>query len=304
MSVSGNWAARRFRRAVGVASYVAARTAELIPPPAERCGTSPAVGAPRVLVASFRQMRGRGRDAVVSLDAGQLLAVDLATPHGRRLFGYGFCEPAARVMRSLLKPGDVVIDGGANIGLFTLIAAASVGREGRVIACEPSSSTMRLLRGNVDRNGFDWVELREIALASAPGQLRMRVFTPGSGFSSFAPADTTGGVEVEVEVATLDEVASDVLERLRLVKLDVEGAELRALRGASEVLGRARPDFIVELEPEHLERQGGSIAEVQALFDDAGYVGYEICAGELRRLPRVWQRPAGDPNIVVRPRER
>jgi FkbM family methyltransferase len=262
------------------------------------------MGAPRVLAASLRQMHSRGRDATVPLDGGPSLGVDLSTPHGRRLFGYGFYEPAARFMKSLLKPGDVVIDGGANIGLFTLLAAAGVGSQGCVIACEPSPTTMRLLRENVDRNGFDWVELREVALASEPGRLSLRVFTPGSGFSSFAPADTTNGVEVEVEVATLDDVASAVLDRLKLVKLDVEGAELRALRGAPQVLTRARPDFILELEPEHLERQGGSIAEVQELFDDAGYVGYSICDSRLQRLPRLWQRPTGDPNIVVRPGER
>jgi FkbM family methyltransferase len=280
------------------------RLAEFVPPPAERCGTSLAVGVPRVLVASLRQMHRPARDAVVSLDGGALLEVDLGTPHGRRLFGYGFCEPAAAFMQSLLKPGDVVIDGGANIGLFTLIAATMVGHGGRVISCEPSPTTMALLRGNVDRNGLDWVELREVALASAPGRLRLRVFAPGSGFSSFAPADTISGVEVEVDVATLDEVASEVLERLKLVKLDVEGAELRALRGAAEVLHHARPDFILELEPEHLQRQGGSIAEVQELFEDAGYVGYLICGGKLQRMPRAWQRPADDPNIVVRPGER
>jgi FkbM family methyltransferase len=296
--------AQRLRRAMAIASYARGRVAELVPPRAERCGTSPAVGAPRVLAASLRQLGERRRDAVVSLDGGPLLGVDLGTPHGRRLYGYGFCEPAARFMRSLLGPGDVVIDGGANIGLFTLVAAAGVGRRGRVIACEPSPTTMRLLRANVDRNRFDWVELREVALAAAPGRLRLHVFTPGSGFSSFAPADTTSGVEVEVEVATLDDVASEVLERLKLVKLDVEGAELRALQGASQVLEHARPDFIVEIEPEHLVRQGGSIAEVQDLFDAAGYVGYSIGDGGLQRLPRVWQRPAGDPNIVVRPGER
>jgi FkbM family methyltransferase len=240
----------------------------------------------------------------VSLDGGALLGVDLATPHGRRLFGYGFCEPAARFMQTQLKPGDVVIDGGANIGLFTLVAAARVGALGQVIACEPSPTTMHLLRANVDRNGFDWVKLHELALASAPGRLHLRVFSPGSGFSSFAPADTANGVDVEVEVATLDDVSSEVLERLKLVKLDVEGAELKALRGATQVLHRARPDFIVELEPEHLERQGGSIAEVQELFDDAGYLGYSIRNGKLQRLPSLWQRPSGDPNIVVRPGER
>ena len=91
-------------------------------------------------------------------------------------------------MRSLLRPGDVAIDAGANIGLFTVLAASQVGPHGRVIACEPSPTTMRLLRDNVERNGFDWVELREVALAETPGRLEMHVFHPGSGFSSFAPA--------------------------------------------------------------------------------------------------------------------
>jgi hypothetical protein len=84
----------------------------------------------------------------------------------------------------------------------------------------------------------------------------------------------------------------------------VEGAELRALRGAGALLERARPDFIVELEPEHLERQGSSLADVQALFDDAGYLGYAIGETGLEPLRGSWQRPAGDPNIVVRPQER
>jgi FkbM family methyltransferase len=206
-------------------------------------------------------------------------------------------------MRSLLNSGDFVIDGGANIGLFTTLAAEHVGRSGRVIACEPSPNTMRLLRANVVDNGFDQVELCEVALAEAPGSLRMHVFEPGSGYSSFAPLSTDGGNEVDVEVTTLDELALHVHGRIGLVKLDVEGAELRALRGASNLLTANRPDFILELEPEHLARQGCSIGEVQALFDDAGYVGYSI-GGGLKRLPEVWTKPPGDPNIVVRPTER
>jgi FkbM family methyltransferase len=257
-----------------------------------------------MFAASVRQLRPRTRAAVVSLDGGGAVVVDLGTPHGRRLFAYGFCEPASRAMRSLLRPGDVMIDAGANIGLFTVEAAARVGPEGRVIACEPSPTTMELLRTNVTRNRFEWVELREVALADEPGRLVMHVFEPGSGFSSFAPAETLGSRPVEVPVTTLDEVAGEVLDGVRLVKLDVEGAELRALRGARTLLERARPDFIVELEPEHLERQGSSLADVQAFFDDAGYAGYSIGDSGLTPLPGGWQRPADDPNIVVRPRER
>lgn len=293
----------RIHRAVTLASYVPGRLAELVPAREERCGTSPVVGAPRVLVGALRGLRSGWRQALVPLGDGAIVGVDLSTPHGRRLFGYGFREPAARMMQSLLEPGDVFIDGGANIGLFTVLAAASVGRHGRVIACEPSPATMALLRANVELNGFDWVQAREVALAEAPGRLRMQVFDPGSGFSSFAPA--TGGSEVEVEVTTLDELAGAVLEQVKLVKLDVEGAELRALRGAARLLDGPRPDFIIELEPEHLQRQGGSAAEVQELFNVAGYAGYSISpTGTLEPLPDVWQRPAGDPNVVVRPRER
>ncbi len=287
-----------------IAAGLSDRLAELVPPADERCGRSPAIGAMLVATAGLRSLRPGRSSALVTLEGGGTVAVDLATPHGRRLYGYGFCEPASRAMRMLIGPGDVVLDAGANIGLFTVIAAGSVGPQGRVIACEPSPPTMKLLRGNVDRNGYDWVDLREVALAEAPGRLELEVFAPGSGFSSFAPEQAGAGTRVEVEVATLDEVAGDHLERTRLVKLDIEGAELRALRGAAGLLERARPDFIVELEPGHLERQGSSLGEVQTLFEDAGYSAFAIGPRALEPLGDVWHRPSGDPNVVVRPRER
>ena len=87
-------------------------------------------------------------------------------------------------MRALAGPGDVVIDAGANIGLFSLIAAARVGATGRVIACEPAPGTMALLRANVARNRYDWVELHEVAVAETPGRLELEDLGAGSGFSS------------------------------------------------------------------------------------------------------------------------
>jgi FkbM family methyltransferase len=286
-----------------MARDVRARLAEFAAPPLS--GTSPALGAARMFAANLRGLRSSYRNAVVALDSGGSMAVDLSTAHGRRLYAYGFCEPASLALRALLRPGDVMIDAGANIGLFTVLAGSRVGSEGSVIACEPYPATAALLRDNVERNGFSFVEVREVALAEAPGELEMRVFEPGSGFSSFAPADTTGSTTITVPVTTLDETAGHLLERTRLVKLDVEGAELRALRGASALIERARPDFIIELEPEHLARQGASVADVQSLLEDAGYAGYEIAeGGTLRPLEGGWARPAGDPNIVARPRER
>lgn len=162
---------------------------------------------------------------------------------------------------------------------------------------------MALLCANVALNKFDWVQLREVALAEAPGRLTMHIFEPGSGYTSFAPELHLTGDIVDVEVTTLDELAATLDRRVSLVKLDVEGAELRALRGATGLLSDARPDFLIELEPQHLERQGGSVAEVQALFEDVGYVGY-VLGDQPERLTGTWGRPQGDPNILVRPRER
>ncbi len=256
-----------------------------------------------MLIATARSLVARFRSAGVVVGDGACVAADLRTPHGRRLFAYGFCEPAAGAMRSLLRPGDVVIDGGANIGIYTALAAAGVGRLGHVIACEPSPTTMTLLRATVDLNGFDWVELREVALAEVPGRLTMHMFQPGSGFSSFAPAVTFDSDTVEVEVTTLDDLAATIDRSVNLVKLDVEGAELRALRGAAVLLRDARPDFLIELEPQHLERQGCSVGELQELFEDVGYVGFAL-GDKPERLSGAWERPHGDPNILVRPRER
>ncbi|MEA2220711.1 MAG: hypothetical protein QOJ35_3337 [Solirubrobacteraceae bacterium] len=297
-------AAPLHRRLIAVLPHLGDRVAELLPPPGERCGTPAAVGAARGVGAVVRQLRGR-TEALVDLGGGARVRVDLDTRHGRRLFAYGFCEPASRAMRALARPAGVVVDGGANIGLFTVLAATCVGREGRVVACEPAPATMALLRDNVERNGLHWVTLREAALAEAPGRLVLRVFDPGSGYASFAPSDAAGASEVDVEVTTLDELAGDELERVTLVKLDVEGAELRALRGASALLSGPRPDFIVELEADHLARQESTVGEVQALFEDAGYVGYSIGeTGGFGALRGTWRPPARDPNVVVRPRER
>jgi FkbM family methyltransferase len=284
-------------------SNVVGHIGELVPPAPQRCGRSPWLGAPRILIGELRGLLSTCRIANVELGSGVSIAADLRTAQGRRLYGYGFCEPAVRVMQALLRSGDAVIDAGANIGLYTLLAAARVGPGGCVIACEPSPATMSMLRENVDRNKLDWVQLREAALAEAPGRLPVHMLEPGSGSTSFAPADTTAGIDLEVEVTTVDEIAAGISKHISLVKVDVEGAELRVLRGAVQLLEGARPDFIIELEPDHLERQGCSVPELQAVFDDAAYLGYSI-GDRLERISGPWRRPQGDPNILVRPRER
>ena len=222
------------------------------------------------------------RSSILTVDIGGAEArADLRTPGGLGLYRYGFCSLESRLVRRLLRPGDVFVDGGANVGLLSLVGAAAVGGSGRVLACEPAPETMVLLKANADVNRFRGLECHQVALADQPGTARFVVFEAGSGVASFAPA-AAGGKEVEVPVTTLDNLTSMHGDRVALVKLDIEGAEVLALRGAAKLIARAAPLFLVEVEPEHLARQSFSVEDLHHALAPHGYEAYAIGpAGEI-----------------------
>jgi FkbM family methyltransferase len=233
---------------------------------------------------------------------GARVYADLTTPLGLDLYRYGFCPVEARLLQKLLHPGDVFVDGGANIGLLSLVAAGAVGPTGRVLACEPSPGTMALLRANREANEFATLDLHEVALSDYSGYARLMVFEAGSGLSSFAP-EHDGGREVEVVVATLDTLTQDLGRKVAVVKLDIEGAEAQALRGAHALVERDEPVFLVELEPGHLARQGASVAEVRDALEPRGYKAYALTqAAQLMTLSSDW-RPSDPrtPNVLLAP---
>lgn len=260
---------------------------------------------PRVAISLLRRRVRNFQTATVDLDErGTKILADLTRPLGLSLYRYGFHEPEAQLIRLLLNPGDAFIDGGANIGIFTLIGAASVTAKGRVIACEPVPETMGLLKANVALNNFHCVNTRLVALAQADGKAQLYSFGSGSGLSSFAPEFPQHGDLIPVEMVSLDELACPVLDTLKLVKLDIEGAEVRAMRGAERILS-SKIDFLLEVEPEHLARQGTTVAELWGIFEAAGYAWYEIrmvsAVISLVRMTR-WRRPSNSPNIFASPR--
>ena len=133
----------------------------------------------------------------------------------------------------LLRPGDVFVDGGANVGSYTVLAGAVAGAT--VHAFEPAAETVPKLRANIDANGLD-AQIHQVALGAAAGKAR---FTRGQ--DSINRLEDTG--EVEVDVAPLDQFSLSPTA----IKLDLEGGELDALRGASATL--AEPGLLaVEVE--------------------------------------------------------
>jgi FkbM family methyltransferase len=268
--------------------------------------TVPARTALRIAVSIVRQSVPHLRRAVVPYDGGRSrIIADLGTNLGLTLYRYGFRDPYIDLVRQLLSPGDIFVDAGANVGLFSLAAAERVGPTGKVIAIEPAPSTYSKLIENVKLNGFTWVETHADALAEKAGTKELIVFADDlAGFNSFAPAILACGRTATVRTVTLDGLLAERdLDRLRLVKLDIEGAEYLALQGAPRVLSEARPDFVVEIVPDHLERQGASAPMLVGTFRAHGYEFFQAgwdAKGHLTLTPE--DRPGAqsdNPNLFA-----
>ena len=153
------------------------------------------------------------------------------------------------VFRKLLRPGDVMIDGGANIGFLSLIAWQSVGKQGKVYAFEPQPTALQRLQANIALNTADNIVAIAKALWHEPGNATLFEFT---GDDHDLPSlgrrpDKSVGQEFTVETVRLDDM---VKEPVRLIKLDIEGAEWAALKGAKRILfGGPTPHVIAELNP-------------------------------------------------------
>ena len=156
-------------------------------------------------------------------------------------------EPVVRhVFRRALREGDVCVDVGANVGFMTLLAAGLVGPTGKVYAFEAMPPTVKTLRENVSLNGLDQVTIVDKACWDAPGEATIHEFDQrDAGSASLAElAGETVTRSHTVETVRLDDVVD---APVRLIKLDVEGAELYVLKGGEKLLTQSRPDVLIEL---------------------------------------------------------
>lgn len=226
------------------------------------------VRASRRIVQSLIR-RKLGYSKVVVPFGNTRLTADLETPLGLQLYRYGYWEDVLDEILTILHPGDIFIDGGANVGMMTVVAAQRVGNAGRVIALEPAEPTRTILEGNVALGGHTNVTILPCALGETAGKRSFVYLHQHPGLSSFFPEHSETGTVVTVNVRTLDEVAAtEHADHVRLVKLDLEGGEVAALRGARNLLVRGESDFIVENEPGHLRRHDAHSQELFSTFDE------------------------------------
>lgn len=173
----------------------------------------------------------------------------------RMILHFGVWEPdVSRVIEQNLKSGDVFVDIGANIGYDTLLASARVGRAGQVVAIEASPRTFALLQKNLALNPAS-INVRAInaAVSDKPGTLELYEISSANIGAATTLASRGGTLIASVEARPLDQIlTADEIQRLRLIKMDVEGAEppiLRYILGQLHLYPQTM-DIVVEASPQ------------------------------------------------------
>jgi FkbM family methyltransferase len=191
----------------------------------------------------------------------------------------GVFEPDERAfLREFLEPGMVVLDVGAHAGFYTVTASKRVGPTGRVVSFEPSPRELERLQLHLRLNQCSNVTVEGVALGDTPGQGELFVFEGRTtGCNSFHLASTNGARAVTVPIRTLDEyMTNGALDRVDLVKMDIEGAELSALRGGERLFRAARPVLLCELHEKRTAPWGYRARDIVDLVASWGYRWYMI----------------------------
>jgi len=225
----------------------------------------------------------------------------------RALYISGLYEPSTLMaMRRLLPPGGRFIDIGANAGLFAMIASRWVGRCGHVDAFEPSEREFGRLVQHVEMNELKNVSARRLAIGGHNGiaQLRVAPF-PNAGHNTLGSSFAYQAVQTErietIEVTTLDAFArTEHIVRLDAIKMDIEGSEYSALRGATDVLNSLRPALIVEVSRAALDRCGARPEQVIDFLRAHRYRAHRIeASGDL--VPIGLDDSVEDGNVIALP---
>jgi len=179
-----------------------------------------------------------------------------------------------KAMRSFLKPGMTFIDVGANKGDFSLLAASLVGDRGEVLTFEPEPENCKWIRRSIELNGYRNVRLYEVALGDTQGQAQLYLGEK-SGWHTLLPSQPFRNVAtISILKRTLDSILEETNHRyVNLIKIDVEGAELEALRGAYHTLSNNRD--IVLLIDTH-PQLGVSPVEVCDFLKELGFTLHRV----------------------------
>lgn len=194
----------------------------------------------------------------------------------RAVIRRGYWEPLeTEIFLSLLRPGALVIDAGANFGHYALTATNAIGPQGLVIAFEPHPEPFALLGMNRKLLPRDNLMAVQAGLGSSDGTMEIHTDSANPGGHSFYAWNLreADGTSHRVPVHALDSFLSERgLDRaVGVIKIDVQGHEMEVLRGAVRTIERDQPAVLCEVTPEALRRAGSGVEEILEFFRTRGY---------------------------------
>lgn len=200
--------------------------------------------------------------------------VDIHDYTGHYIF-FGFSDTSQKILFALCKPGDTIIDIGTNIGFSLMNMAKISGAHGLVLGFEPDPLNFTRLLKNIAMNKFTNIKVTPIGLGDKPGKYKLEnIVEFNSAGKRIAPEGAVSSSDfAEVEINTLDNFlnADASVNKVDLIKIDVEGFEFNVLKGAMNTIRKYSPVLYIELDDNNLKQQSASAKELIHLLAANGY---------------------------------
>ena len=202
--------------------------------------------------------------------------LDPCTAFGQRLIDYGIYEPEMiESIKAILRPGDTFIDLGGNEAYFSLIAARHIGPSGKVFCIEPQERLWPTIIQNASANRISNIIIVPYGVSDSKGQVEITLYPSlNSGASSIVTTFRSSFYpRQQISLASLDALIEEYrIDVVDLIKIDIEGFEVNALRSASKALQSHKiKKLLIEIHPLQLKRLGQSEKDLFSLLQDHGY---------------------------------
>ncbi|MFY3740363.1 MAG: FkbM family methyltransferase [Candidatus Nitrosomirales archaeon] len=190
---------------------------------------------------------------------------------------HGVHDPTeTALVKREINRGDIVLDLGAHIGYYTLIFAECVGETGKVFAFEPDPTNFAILKKNIEINGFKNVILSQKAVSNRTGITKLHLSEQDHMAHRIHEWHSSNN-SIEVETIALDDYFKDYNGEIDFIKMDIEGAEIKAIQGMHSLLQRNKQlKIILEFNPPVMKESGLQPEKLPTMLEDYGFELYNI----------------------------
>ena len=159
---------------------------------------------------------------------------------------YPYVVEQTEFFKKNIKEGDVVLDLGAHIGYFTCLFAQLVGESGKVFSFEPEPNNFKLLKKNVEVNGYKHVTIEQKAVSDVKSTIKMYISNSPKDHRIYDTHD--GKKAIEIESVKLDEYFKDFNKKINVIKSNIQGADFAAFQGMKSIIEKSKSNIILALE--------------------------------------------------------